>query len=78
MMLCLAATPGRGQDSQPDRPEESGPAGQTEQSAPPAGEREPEPPQTSHPLMRPAVGITNLDVPGAYDWFIRFGVRYMF
>lgn len=29
-------------------------------------------------FMRPAVGITGNDVPGAYDWFIRFGVRYMF
>jgi hypothetical protein len=29
-------------------------------------------------FMRPAVGVTNNDVPGAYDWFIRFGVRYMF
>jgi len=87
VMRCLTATPGRGQDSQPDRPEESGPAGLTEQSAPPADEREgrsisaesePETPQTSHPLMRPAVGIINIEVPGAYDWFVRFGVRYMF
>lgn len=40
-MLCLTATQGWGQDSQPDRPEESGPAGQTEQNAPPTDEREP-------------------------------------
>ena len=29
-------------------------------------------------FMRPAVGISGNDVPGAYDWFIRIGVRYMF
>jgi hypothetical protein len=29
-------------------------------------------------FMRPAIGVSGNDVPGAYDWFIRFGVRYMF
>lgn len=53
VMLCLSASPGWGQDPRPEQPEESGPAGQTEQGAPPTGGREPETPQTSHPLMRP-------------------------
>jgi hypothetical protein len=29
-------------------------------------------------FMRPAVGLTRTDVPGSYDWLVRFGVRYMF
>ena len=29
-------------------------------------------------FTRPAVGFSGDHVPGTYDWFIRFGVRYMF
>lgn len=52
-VFCLAATPAWGQSPQPDRPEESGPAGPTEQGSSPTDGREPEAPQTSHPLMLP-------------------------
>jgi hypothetical protein len=51
-MLCLTAASGWGQGSKPDRAEESGQAGRPEQSAPPTAEREPEAPQTGHPLVR--------------------------
>jgi hypothetical protein len=28
--------------------------------------------------LRPAVGLWGTGVPGAYDWFTQFGIRYMF
>jgi hypothetical protein len=28
--------------------------------------------------FRPAVGVWGTGVPGAYDWFTQFGIRYMF